>query len=114
MKRLTGCSQHLWTGFSGFHVWQADDLLLQLSMRHIQRACSSHASRQHFLAPEPLQLIARWRVSRDVRFQACCLTTVFLASAAPQQAAKARALALLLTQPVTVTLLQPVAVQRLL
>lgn len=68
---------------------QADDLLLQLCLSHIQRACGMRApSSEEFPQPLLLSLIGMHSASDDTRFQVCCLLTVFLASANPAQQAK--------------------------
>lgn len=77
------------TKLGKFHLLQADDLLLQLCLCHIQRACSNFAAAsEEFLQPTLLSLIGLHSVSENTRFQVCCLLTVFLAAASPTQEAK--------------------------
>lgn len=65
---------------------QANDLLVQLLIGHIQEASSSRRpGTEQFLQDDLLSLIAKREVSEDVRFRVCCLLTIYLVSAGPDQ-----------------------------
>ena len=65
---------------------QADDLLIQLVLGRVQQVCSAVIpGADMFLEKSLLNLMAYRKVSDDVRFRVCCLLTVFLVSAGPDQ-----------------------------